>query len=354
MLAVPYHEVYAATRASDRMSNPEDEPLGGKPILPVPSPDAQRRAHPLFSRILAERQGERSQEGQAEWQPTPHDDPTRVTNRETVMVELARRKRQRELHAEQVSRPPADAQVEASPEPMSAIATDPFSKLPDAFPTAPSEMLHDEPTHSKRAFPVMHFASGRRYDATLALIQAMAGPLEKTDPDDDGYRDTPAQPQMAVDTTSIDDAELNRLAALSDETPAIARDAPRGPPPPPDEEDEPTRITSRPPPFAPMVRPSAPAPKGAELVDQDTLTAMVDTSMLVAQPDGTAAFEIAFDDEVFQNLACTIAVGPGGVIATFRAPDVNTRRLLEAEAGRLRVRLSERGLKVAEVRVEGG
>ena len=79
---------------------------------------------------------------------------------------------------------------------------------------------------------------------------------------------------------------------------------------------------------------------------------MVDTTMLIANPDGTAAFEIAFDDEVFQNLACSITVGPAGIIATFRAPDVNTRRLLEAEAGKLRVRLSERGLKVAEVRVE--
>jgi hypothetical protein len=89
-------------------------------------------------------------------------------------------------------------------------------------------------------------------------------------------------------------------------------------------------------------------------VDEAALAQLVDTSMLVANPDGTAAFEIVFDDEVFQNLACSISVGPQGVVATFRVADANTRRLLEAEAGRLRVRLSERGLKVAEVRVESG
>jgi len=40
------------------------------------------------------------------------------------------------------------------------------------------------------------------------------------------------------------------------------------------------------------------------------------------------------------------------VVATFRVHDVNLRRLLEAESGRLRVGLEARGLKVAEIRVE--
>ncbi len=333
------------------MSNPEDEPLGAKPSLPQPSAEAQRRAHPLFTRILAAQQGERSQEGQGEWRPTPHDDPTRVTNRDSIITELQRRKRERDLHHAVPPAPPSEAFSE-----LSAIAADPYAALPDAFPRSDDpdsgvhnlQSLHDEPTHTKRAFPVMHFASGRRYDATLAFIQAMAGPLEQTGlvtnyNDEMVYRDTPVQGHTAIEPTTVDDAEMDRLSALSS----------GAPPPPPDEQgDGPTRITSRPPPFAPMVRPSAPAPKGPETIDQDTMTAMVDTTMLVSQPDGSAAFEIAFDDEVFQNLACTIAVGPSGVIATFRAPDINTRRLLEAEAGRLRVRLSERGLKVAEVRVE--
>jgi hypothetical protein len=349
------------------MSKPEDEPLGGKPMLPAPSPEAQRRAHPLFSRILAEQRSERTQEGQAEWRPTPHDDPTRVTNRDSIMIELARRKRERDLHHGMPPAPPLEA-ADAPPESMSAVATDPYAALPDAFPASDDPdsgvhdvstraargrdmIMHDEPTHSRRAFPPMHFASGRRYDATLAFIQAMAGPLEQTGMvtqynDAMTYRDTPARPQMAVASTDVDDDELARLARLSEGLP----------PPPPDdnEEDAPTMVVSRPPPFAPMVRPSPPARKGVEQIDQDTMSAMVDTSMLVTNPDGSAAFEIAFDDEVFQNLACTIAVGPAGIVATFKAPDANTRRLLEAEAGRLRVRLSDKGLRVAEVRVEEG
>ncbi|MEZ0312092.1 MAG: hypothetical protein ACAI38_09965 [Myxococcota bacterium] len=282
------------------MSNPEDEPLGGKPVLPVPSPGAQRRAHPLFTRYLAESRSdpsaERSEEGQTDWAPTPHDEPTRVVRRSAVVA-------------------------------------------------APLAMSDDEsPTRSQRAFPAMRFSSGRRYDDIIAFIQAMAGPLEQavdppprgmdaSDPDSGVSALPPAfAPYDDDEGTQVDDDELARLEELANPTAA--------------------ELPHRPPPFAPMVRPSPPPRRGPESVDEASLASMVDTTMLIANPDGTAAFEIAFDDEVFQNLACSITVGPAGIIATFRAPDVNTRRLLEAEAGKLRVRLSERGLKVAEVRVE--
>lgn len=116
--------------------------------------------------------------------------------------------------------------------------------------------------------------------------------------------------------------------------------------------DDEVTLARRPPPFAPMVRPSPPKRTGPAQVDEASLSAMVDTSMLVASPDGSASFEIAFDHEVFNNLACSITVTPAGVVATFKVEDANTRRLLEAEAGRLRVQLADRGLKVADVRVE--
>ncbi len=280
------------------MSNPEDEPLGGKPVLPVPSPAAQRRAHPLFTRYLAETRSdpsaERSEEGQTDWAPTPHDEPTRIVHRSSLV-------------------------------------------------TAPLVMGDDEaPTRAQRAFPTMRFSSGRRYDNIMAFIQAMAGPLEQTGGAsaaafDDGEPDSgvsalpPAFGYDEDESTRVDADELARLEALANPAP---------------------QVPDRPPPFAPMVRPSPPPRRGPESVDEASLASMVDTSMLIANPDGTAAFEIAFDDDVFRNLACSITVGPAGVIATFRASDVNTRRLLEAEAGNLRVRLSERGLKVAEVRVE--
>jgi len=67
--------------------------------------------------------------------------------------------------------------------------------------------------------------------------------------------------------------------------------------------------------------------------------------------EGYALFEIVIADEVFPELRCSIAQTPDGVLATFFAADVNTRRLLEAEAPRLRLRLEERGLKVAEISI---
>jgi hypothetical protein len=234
------------------MSNPEDEPLGGKPILPPPSREARDRAHPLFTRLVNERTR------------TVEAEPTRV--------------------AQPVVRPT--------------------------------------------------FEGGRRYDATLAYIEATTGPVSSAIA-------TPARPGMDVGASAgttadlgadadedINAAELARLDALASEP------------------------LQRPPPFAPMVRPSPPKRTGAERVDQATLSGIVDTSMLVASPDGSASFEIAFDDEVFQNLACSITVTPAGVIATFKVEDANTRRLLEAEAGRLRNQLADRGLRVADVRVE--
>lgn len=290
-------------------NNPEDEPLGGKPILPAPSAHAQRRASPLFARYLAETRSdpydERSEEGSTDWAPTPHDEPTRIVARSAI---------------------------------------------------SPLAIRDDEsPTRAQRAFPTMRFASGRRYDQTLAFIQAMAGPLAHAEPPPDRIdEDEPDSGVSALppafddvydadDSDRVDADELARLEALAN---------------PEDEPSfEPTHVAvippaDRPPPFAPMVRPSPPPRRGPEAVDQDALQSMVDTSMLIANPDGTAAFEIAFDDEVFQNLACSISITPAGVVATFKVSDANTRRLLEAEAGKLRVRLSERGLKVAEVRVE--
>lgn len=273
------------------MSKPEDEPLGGKPILPVPSEAAQKRAHPLFNRYLAESRGdaERSEEGQADWEPSPHDEPTRIVSRSSMV---------------------------STPLPMSE---------------------DDSPTRAQRAFASMRFASGRRYDQTLAFIQSMAGPLPGVEDPVAFVDDADVYPDVGADYDApqdVDADELARLDALAGVERTVVAPAP-----------------DRPPPFAPMVRPSPPPRRGPETVDDASLASLVDTSMLIANPDGSAAFEIAFDDEVFQNLACSITVGPEGVVATFKVSDPNTRRLLEAEAGNLRVRLSERGLRVAEVRV---
>ncbi len=74
-------------------------------------------------------------------------------------------------------------------------------------------------------------------------------------------------------------------------------------------------------------------------------------ALLRTSPDGSLSFDIAFGETAFGDLACTITLQAGHTQATFRVTDPNARRLLEAEAGRLRVGLQARGLKVDSVTV---
>ncbi len=109
----------------------------------------------------------------------------------------------------------------------------------------------------------------------------------------------------------------------------------------------------RPPPGAPTVRPPAKRQK-AEPVPQDLLESTADSMLLVSEPDGSSAFEVSIRDDLFDELTCRISWRDGGLVAEFRAADVDLRRLLAAESGRLRVRLEEKGIRVAEVLVREG
>lgn len=105
----------------------------------------------------------------------------------------------------------------------------------------------------------------------------------------------------------------------------------------------------RPPPGVPIIRPPArrryqPPPALDELLETTA-----DSLLVVTNPDGSTAFDISIRDDVFDELACRIAIRDRRVTATFRVADANLRRLLEAEAGRLRARLSDRGLTVDEI-----
>lgn len=109
----------------------------------------------------------------------------------------------------------------------------------------------------------------------------------------------------------------------------------------------------RPPPGVPVVRPSAPVPSPSAVSELD-LSQRTDAGMFIQQPDGATAFEVELEDATLGLLTCRVTVRDGRIAAAFVSPDVNTRRLLEAEAGRLRVRLEERGLRVDEVTVAAG
>jgi len=109
-------------------------------------------------------------------------------------------------------------------------------------------------------------------------------------------------------------------------------------------------LAERPPPGVPVVRPSVRAAEAAgELpaLPEDAAGA----AMFIAQPDGSSAFEVSLEVETLGPLRCQIVVAEDGVHATFFAGDVNLRRLLEAEAPRLRNALEARGLAVQAVRV---
>ena len=120
--------------------------------------------------------------------------------------------------------------------------------------------------------------------------------------------------------------------------------------------DPPTREANRPAPTRPpagAVTVRAPLKTGQKPaeVDQEAWQQTADTALLRTQPDGGMAFDVVIRDDVFADLSCTIAVHEGHATATFWVSDANTRRLLEAEAGRLRSALEGRGLRVERIEV---
>ncbi len=114
-------------------------------------------------------------------------------------------------------------------------------------------------------------------------------------------------------------------------------------------------VLSRPPPGTASVRPSVPKPVRAERADAGVLAQAADSAFFSTSEAGDATFELMISDELFDNLRCSISVGKGGVEAVFHVGgDVDLRRLLEAESGRLRASLEERGLRSVSVRIEDG
>jgi len=176
-----------------------------------------------------------------------------------------------------------------------------------------------EPTHAivGPACTAEAVGGGRRYDVAMATVAALEGAQEVT---------APLPEPLCAEPTPTD----------TDDEPTA-------------EDDD---LPVRPPPGAPTVRPPTRRPAGPAAVPQDVLEKTAQSALLLNSPDGNASFEIAFRDDVFEDLACCISTHDDGLVATFKVADQNLRRLLEAESGRLRVKLEDRGLKVKAVEVE--
>lgn len=185
------------------------------------------------------------------------------------------------------------------------------------------------PEQGERAEPAHN---PRRYDLALAV----AGLAPTSGPDASDTADGNASPSPRDLTAVTRDRPLP-----ADATPATPSE-----PPPAD-----ATAPSRPPPGAPTVRPPARRAVRPTPAFDGLLESAADSLLLVTEPDGSTAFDISIRDDVFDELACRIRLREGHLSATFRVHDVNLRRLLEAELGRLRAALADRGLAVDDVSV---
>jgi hypothetical protein len=203
---------------------------------------------------------------------------------------------------------------------------------------------HDDPLGSRPTLPSPEGAGAKRardlfrYLVKLERRAAEEGTLPGAPP-----------PEEAFGGGRTYDRALAAIAAAVAEVPGAPESEETAVYAPPSEPEDEAPL--RPPPGAPIVRPPARRRAAVEAVPQELLESTADSAMLVNDAEGTS-FDISIRDDVFSELACRITVNDGKVIATFKVSDVNTRRLLEAESGRLRAQLEERGLTVAAIRVE--
>jgi hypothetical protein len=187
------------------------------------------------------------------------------------------------------------------------------------------------PPAGKRAF-----GGGRRYDVALSLVVGLdeAPTPEVPEPGDDEV--TAVRPDAFAEAVTL--VHIPLAEPVSDDEPT----SPGRP------------VPNRPPAGAPMVRKSVARPAAPASSPTTPPASQEDTAIVWTDEAGNRTFQINFHDDVFSNLACSIAFADGRVVATFTVHDDNTRRLLEAEKGRLRATLEARGLRVQDVRVVRG
>jgi len=83
-----------------------------------------------------------------------------------------------------------------------------------------------------------------------------------------------------------------------------------------------------------------------ETVEQSDSTMEHEPQVEIREVDGQHQLEFMIEDRQLGDIMCRLRKTTTGLRAELVASDTHTERLLQAEAGRLRVQLEERGLKV--------
>lgn len=82
------------------------------------------------------------------------------------------------------------------------------------------------------------------------------------------------------------------------------------------------------------------------------LRRLPETDLEIRDVGGQHSLEFTLEDQELGDITCRLLRADKGISAVFQAKDINTERLLKAEAGRLRVQLEAKGLKVDDIMVE--
>lgn len=236
-------------------------------------------------------------------------------------MEVERRRRQKdgEAAADETTRPAQPSH----PQRTYDLARQTLARVDPEFVIAPAEDLLGSPAAAADAM-----SSEGEQDSGVAPTPSRAGEPQAVS-NTTGWRETLAAGVPPLFTAALESARSG----------VVAEGAP-----------------SRPPVGAPAVRPSIEEKAETAEGTQARAAALIEKGaagmMSVDAGDDGVGFDIAFSDHVFRDLRCRITIADSVVTAIFFAPDNDTRRLLEAEAGRLRVSLEERGLRVSSVTVQ--
>jgi hypothetical protein len=334
---------------ADKPEDPYDVPAATV-VLPAPDEAARQRAKPLFDRFVAQLREQPGSARGADWEP---DAPAEAA----PIAALFAGGRHYDLALSLLPQLPhggsrcaavpqdsdaPDARAAPAPARLGAAA----AALAPALPSLPAGAARNPRT--RPGLPAQYGGIRPSQDGLLPEPESLEA-VESGDPmrrasvslrsasaaaGDPALRGS--MPSRAAETAT----PVNRVPVLLEGDETVGMQRASLPP-----------LLPRPPPGAPALR----APVRSTVVVQPDAEALLsqtaETALLRTEDNGAMSFDVAFVDDVFVDLACTVSVHRGRATATFRVRDDNARRLLEAEAGRLRTGLEARGLKVTEVRV---